>query len=392
MNVIQYTAKYLPISQTFIRDLIQYLSLSGIENTILTHKVEPSTENSNDIVIDISYSHYPSLYRRALNYFHTYFGRAANINYSLASRLITTKKVDVIHCHFGTAAYYYYHLQKKQNLNYPLLISLHGFDVFSVQKLEHDYISAISSLVAAGSLISAPSNFLKEKIISTFNIDESKIRVIPNGFNSQLFSIQDYKKPNSKQFNIGHCGRFVDWKGQEFLLRALSQLVIKGYDNIYLTLIGTGELFDEMKALSQKLGLEKYVNFAGGMSHESVAKLLGEQNLYVHPSFTMENGQAETFGIAILEAIALGMPVVITESGGMKEIFPDQNNQFVKVVKEQSVDALVESIEYFINNMNEFSSEDYKAFQTEVLQKNNLENTTRLVAKCYKELIERSHL
>ena len=105
-------------------------------------------------------------------------------------------------------------------------------------------------------------------------------------------------------------GRFVDWKGIAYLIKAF-QIVAESHPNCILDLVGGGELFDEVKAIiDASPQLTRSVRLHGWVSRPEAAKRIRETDVFVMPSLR------ECGGTAILEALALGKPVVATNWAG----------------------------------------------------------------------------
>ncbi|MBO9623904.1 MAG: glycosyltransferase family 4 protein [Sphingomonas sp.] len=104
------------------------------------------------------------------------------------------------------------------------------------------------------------------------------------------------------------CGRFVDWKGIDYLVRAFVPLAREG--GVRLDLVGDGELFGRIEELIQAEGISDCVVMHGRVPLERYIALLHEADAYVSPSLR------ECGGIAMMEAMAVGVPVIATEWGG----------------------------------------------------------------------------
>jgi colanic acid/amylovoran biosynthesis glycosyltransferase len=386
MKILHITTKYLPISQTFIGDLVQQLSISGYQNRIFTQNIITDGKSYDYPIVDISYRHYPTLIRRLLNFINNIRGLSSNINFRKAKKELNSFAPDIIHCHFGTAAYFYASLKKATKNDIPVIISFHGYDVFRIDTFESNYKKTIEQLSSHQCICTCPSEFLKKHIIDTFDIPSEKVRVVPNGFNDTLFNSKPLIDNNITQFKLLHIGRFINLKGQEYLIEALALLKVRGYTNIELTLIGEGETLEKTKVLANTLNVSEQIVFTGALPHKAVSQILENCDLYLHPSYTLNNGQAETFGIAILEAIATGKPVIMTDSGGMKEILPNGDASFVKIISQKSAEALAEAIIYFIKEIPLFNKVDFIKYQNDVITKNNLNKTSKLIQHCYKQL------
>lgn len=387
IKVLHYTSKYLPVSQTFINDLICQLNQGAVRNAVVTHSLISTPSDFIYPIYELSIRQHPAFLRRIINYFNRLRGFAANTHYGKASKVFQEVMPDVVHCHFGTAAYFYYYVQKRLKLNLPTVISFHGYDVFKTQEFDANYTEVIKKLVEGNCLCTCPSEFLKNVLIKKLNLPSHKISVVPNGFND-IFSQKLIKsKTNDSPFRISHVGRFTEWKGQRYLIEAISILKERGISNIQLELIGDGQLLEDNKSIAKKLGVDGNITFLGAVQHTEVARVIKNCNLYVHPSYTLLDGQAETFGVAILEAIAAGKPVIITDSGGMSEILPDKTSKYVKILEQKSAAAIAAAIEYFMQEIPNFEGSDFQTFQNQVLTQNNIKKAAALIKRCYEELL-----
>ncbi len=113
---------------------------------------------------------------------------------------------------------------------------------------------------------------------------------------------------------LGMAGRLVDWKGTVYLIRALS-LLGDEFPHCRLEIAGSGPEEQELKNEANRLGLAQRVQFLGWQPE--LASLLSRWDIYVQPSLV------EPFGIAALEAMASGLPVVATSCGGLAELIVD---------------------------------------------------------------------
>jgi len=152
---------------------------------------------------------------------------------------------------------------------------------------------------------------------------------LPNGCQGKIYQViecgvdldiwQPREQPDinpEKPVSFVYLGRFVDWKGIAFLIDAFKQVTEK--TNAVLELVGDGELRQDLEQQVAELGLENNVNFRGWMKREQASKLLCECDVFVMPSLR------EAGGNAVLEAMALGLPVIATKwAGPANTLHPD---------------------------------------------------------------------
>jgi glycosyltransferase involved in cell wall biosynthesis len=115
-------------------------------------------------------------------------------------------------------------------------------------------------------------------------------------------------------------GRLVPHKGHEILVDAC--IAIPPDLPWYLTIVGTGPLEKRLAEHIGKVGLVKRVTLIGGISDRELSEEYGKTDLFVHPSIETARG-AEGFGIALLEAMAAGVPIIASRTGGIPEALDD---------------------------------------------------------------------
>lgn len=174
-----------------------------------------------------------------------------------------------------------------------------------------------------------PSRYLRDEIVSSGYLDESKFEIIPIGLDKTRWTLD---KAQSREelchlFNISRdrfvcltSGRFVSQKGHKFLLEAANVLCPK-YRDIRFILLGDGPLEDEIREKTKYLGLENHFVFAGLM--EDHRKVIFGADLYVHPAII------EPYGIVLVEAMAAGLPIVATNVGGIAEVVAKDSNALI---------------------------------------------------------------
>lgn len=118
-------------------------------------------------------------------------------------------------------------------------------------------------------------------------------------------------------------GRMVDKKGFDVLLEACRRLVDDGLD-LRLTLAGDGPRLNRLKARASRLGLEQRVSFAGFVPHHQVAALYRAADLFLAPSRITASGDRDGIPNVLVEAMALGLPVVATDVAGIGEVVRDR--------------------------------------------------------------------
>jgi phosphatidylinositol alpha-1,6-mannosyltransferase len=144
-------------------------------------------------------------------------------------------------------------------------------------------------------------------------VDRSaNFRIIPNGVDLDRFrpgeSIRD-----DGPLRILCVARLIERKGQFQLIEAVKKLLDDHVD-VRLDLVGTGDAEGAYRAQVQKLGIERWVRFLGYVPRERIHRFYADAHVFVLPSYN------EAMSVAMLEAMAAGLPVVVTDSSGSDEL------------------------------------------------------------------------
>ncbi len=192
----------------------------------------------------------------------------------------------------------------------------------------------------------AVSNAAKEVLINNEKVDQNKITVIYNGINIKKFKYNvEQREQMRKAVNIedktvlSFTALLRPAKGHQYLLEAISEIKNQ-YPNIVLLLIGDGELMNELKLIVNRMHIEQFIRFLGYRT--DIPALLSATDIYVHSS--VEEG----FGIAIIEAMAAGLPVVATNVGGIPEIITNNKNGIL--IPPENPQALADAISDLIEH------------------------------------------
>jgi len=145
------------------------------------------------------------------------------------------------------------------------------------------------------------------------------IYVVPNGLDVDAYQ-NSPAHTNAESFDFLVVSRLVHRKGVDQLLEAMA-VVVEDRPSVYLGIAGTGTERERLEALAVELGIEENVEFLGYVSEERKRALLHEAGVFVMPS------RQEGFGIAVLEAMATGTPVVANDLDILRSLVPDDHNR-----------------------------------------------------------------
>jgi len=169
---------------------------------------------------------------------------------------------------------------------------------------------------------------------------KNNINYLPNAIDTNRFKTKrDYGSVKGS-FHIVSIANLVPKKNHIFLIDVMASLVKNGY-NVTMEVLGGGPLMNELVSKTKAKGLENRLVFKGSVG--DIPQRLWDADLYVHPALY------EPFGLAILEAMATGLPVVALDGFGNRELMKENQNGFMVPTK-ASAEEFASKIAYFIDN------------------------------------------
>lgn len=176
-------------------------------------------------------------------------------------------------------------------------------------------IRRMLSRVAVGLKVMTPvaiSSQNQKYLCSYFALTDDRVPVVYNPV--ELAKFAGLKRNQRNGFSFITMGRFSSQKNQAMMLRAFAAFLEKGHD-ARLVLLGKGELEEALRGLARELGIENRVEFAGFV--ENV------QDHLVNADVFLLSSAYEALPLAVLEAMAAGLPVISTDVGGVRDIVTD---------------------------------------------------------------------
>lgn len=166
-------------------------------------------------------------------------------------------------------------------------------------------------------------------------------------------------KSRHNALRLINIGSFVENKNQLFLIKVIKELVLRNIP-VELILIGEGVFKEAVMAYAKSLNVDSFVSFLGNIN--DVEKYLFNADIYVH------SAKKEAFGLALLEAMAAGLPVVSLDGKGNRDVVEDGKNGYLLSSHNvpEFADKVVEvsSNEAFYNQLSEYAQEYVKKFDT----------------------------
>jgi colanic acid/amylovoran biosynthesis glycosyltransferase len=251
---------------------------------------------------------------------------------------------SLVHAHFGLSGPAA--LALAGSLEVPMIVTYHGRDATITpeqarrSRRGREYLRGSQRLIQGASLIIAVSDFIRARLLDQ-GCPASKVVTHRNGIDVNFFRPAGRRRESFVLF----VGRFVEKKGCEYLVRALGRLREKGLPT-RAVLIGDGPGRPALERLVGQAGAD--VAFTGFLALTQVRDWLEKASVVVVPSVTAANGDSEGLPTVILEAQAMGTPVVATRHAGNAEGVLE--GQSALLVDERDVAGLAEAIEFFLTN------------------------------------------
>ena len=285
---------------------------------------------------------------------------------ALSSKLVDMvklHKIDVLHVHYAIPHAYAAYMAKKmlyeEGIELPIVTTLHGTDITLVGSHPF-YKSAVTFSINKSDAVTSVSQSLKDDTLRLFKITND-IQVVPNfiDFEKHFHHFTDCQRKvmaNDDEKIITHISNFRPVKRIEDVIRIFYN--IQKEIPAKLMMVGDGPEKEPAEQLCVKLGIEDKVIFFG-KSHE-IDKILCFSDLFLLPSET------ESFGLAALEAMASGVPVISSNTGGIPEVNKQGVSGFLSSVgdvDEMSKNALyILQDEAILKTFKENAKEEAKKF------------------------------
>jgi glycosyltransferase involved in cell wall biosynthesis len=261
-----------------------------------------------------------------------------------ALRVAQKKRASIIHAHWvvpggviGAAA----------AGSIPLVISLHGSDVFVAERHATARMAARAAFGRA-CWVTACSDDLRSRA-ARLGADANRSSVIPYGVDSNLFKPDVGERRHGREMlGIGDnvplifaAGRLVKKKGFEYLIDAAAILKLQ-HPTLRVAIAGDGDLDAALRARARAAGIEENVQFLGVVPHHEVPMLLAAADVAAVPSVHDDAGNVDGLPNTVMEIMASGTPLVATLAGGIGAVATD--GRTARLVPERDAGALAAAI------------------------------------------------
>ena len=261
---------------------------------------------------------------------------------ALIAAEVRRRGIQHIHAHFATIATRVAAMVSEMT-GATFSFTSHAKDIFRETVDRNLY----KELVDRSAFNITVSDFNREYILErTPGIDADKVIRLYNGIDLDYFELPTPKSLGSPPHLVS-VGRLVPKKGFDFLLKSLAQRKAAG-GAFRATIVGGGELHQELPALCTELGLDDEVTFTGPLPQEEVRRIVGGADVSVLACVPDELGNMDALPTTLLESLALGIPIVSTHLTGVPEIVGSDCGE---LAPHSDVDALTAAIDRLLSRM-----------------------------------------
>ncbi len=249
---------------------------------------------------------------------------------NLTSKIVDTVKfaeLDILHMHYAiphaTSAVLARQILASEGIHIPIVTTLHGTDITIIGQ-DPSFAPVVNYSINESDGVTAVSEYLKRETAESGDI-KADIEVIPNFIDTTRFRPmrKDHFKqalcPNGEKLLV-HVSNFRPVKRAVDVVEIFYQLHELGY-KVKLLMVGDGPDRAATEHRARELGVEDDVRFLG--KQEPVEEILSIADVFLMPS------GSETFGLAALEAMSCGVPVVVSDIGGLPELVVDGESGFL---------------------------------------------------------------
>lgn len=294
------------------------------------------------------------------------------------------QNADIVHAHFGKNGYVMGPLARAAGK--PQITTFHGFDAtytgppgklggFNQVRFFRD---GRRQMADWNSWNIAVSDFIRDRLLSLGYRPERILRHYI-GIDLSLFKMVAIER---KPYRVVSVARFVDYKGHRFMVDALGKVAASGIP-VEFVMVGQGPLRAEIEAMARRVIPQ--VKIYENLSQEEIRNLMASAAIYLHGSVTLDNGHAEAFGLANLEAQAMGTPVVAFRTGGVGEAVEDGRTGFL--LGERDVTGMANAIAQLLTNHEEWSACSVRALKL-VASKFDIRKQTSILEDYYEAVVK----
>ncbi len=206
----------------------------------------------------------------------------------------------------------------------PLVVSLHGSDVYVAERFAPARLAARRTFRAAG-FVTACSDDLAKRAVA-LGADPARLETVPYGVDVARFTTSAaVRETRRRELGVGGsvplcvaAGRLVHKKGFAYLIDAIARV-----PGIVLAIAGEGTLAEALRTQARATGVAERIRFLGNQSQDRVGEYLGAADIVCAPSIRDDGGNVDGLPNVVLEALASATPLITTAAGGIGSVVED---------------------------------------------------------------------
>lgn len=273
---------------------------------------------------------------------------------------------DVIYSHYLNNTLKAIPLRKKYHVP---IVAMEHWSQMAYAHIPNNTISTAKHVYSSIDQLITVSSALKNNILQKVGFDSI---VIPNMVGKEFHYLTTYQK-EKKSIQLITTGRLIPEKHFDMLIQAVANISSLP---LRLSIIGNGSEMNRLKKLVHELQIEDKVQLMGHKSKQEIVTLLQESDIFVLPS------QSETFGVAYIEALACGLPIIATDCGGPRDIVTNSNGLLIPINNQQALEQAITHIS------NQLGSYDKKAIAEDCQQRFSSNNVAKHIIQILEQTIK----
>ena len=277
-------------------------------------------------------------------------------------------KPDVIHAHFYSIAAIASVLEKKFDV--PFVVTEHSSklnkNILEISKID---IKLAKEAYQNADKVIAVSNALAKNLRNNFGVNAAVIHNIVDVSNFQYV-----KREKRDNFTFVSVGNLIQIKGFDLLIEAFAE-AFKDDKSVSLKIVGDGSERTNLQNIVNQCNINDKITFLGEICREKLRDVYKESDAFVLTS------RSETFGVAYIEAMTTGMPVIATACGGPNDFVNEQNGYLIPVDNKQ---ALVDALQKMRQDAYSFNTLEISELCVEKFSPENIGNA---LTNLYKTII-----
>jgi colanic acid/amylovoran biosynthesis glycosyltransferase len=267
---------------------------------------------------------HPSVSERALLSRTTYVKTPERLASRLlgAARAVSGKpaeRFDAIVCHFGHIGEKARKLRQQGYFDGPLAVIFHAYDLTVWLRESGD--RAYVALFEQAALLLPISHRWQRKLLE-LGAEASKVSVLRMGVDCERLAYRPPRNAGDGPLQLLSVGRLVEKKGIAYAIEAVAA-TRRELPQVRYSIVGDGPLREPLQQRVSELGLSDIVTFHGSLDSERLRELMLAQHGLLVPSVTAADGDMEGLPVVIMEAMALGVPVIASRHSGIPELVVD---------------------------------------------------------------------